>query len=105
MRYGLWFLGGNFTFIWFGTYYYLSWDIVEPLTYFISSLGFIVLAASHLFRLVRPYSSEALMKDMMSKAAPRVYKELGFNPDELLKAECELIQLESILKDYYLRKL
>ncbi len=36
-------LMGNIAFIWSGTYIFYTWDIIEPLAYFVSSLGGIVL--------------------------------------------------------------
>lgn len=74
------------------------------MAYFMSSLGGIILAAQF-FRLGRPYSNTAYQEYLMDKIAPRIYKEVGFSMNDLTNAEFELIQLESILKDYYLKRL
>lgn len=104
MSWGLMFLGANIAFIWSGTYIFYSWDIIQPMAYFMSSLGGIILAAQF-FRLGRPYSNTAYQEYLMDKIAPRIYKEVGFSMNDLTNAEFELIQLESILKDYYLKRL
>jgi hypothetical protein len=38
----------NIGFIWSGTYIFYSWDVVEPIAYFISSIATIVLARQFL---------------------------------------------------------
>lgn len=101
---GLIILGGNIAFIWSGTYIFYSWDIIEPLAYFVSSIGTIILAAQF-FKLGRPYSNNAYQQYLMEKVSPRIYKEVGFSMEELAKAENNLIQLESALKDFYLKRL
>ncbi len=45
----------NIGFIWAGTYVYYSWDIIEPIAYFISSMAGIVLC-SRFFKIKRPFS-------------------------------------------------
>lgn len=73
MSWGLMFLGGNIAFIWSGTYVFYSWDIVEPLAYFASSLAAIVLA-TQFFKLGRPYSNTAYQQYLMDKLSPKVYQ-------------------------------
>jgi hypothetical protein len=48
MASGLCFLIGNIAFIWSGTYIFYSWDIIEPVAYFLSSFAGILLTASFL---------------------------------------------------------
>lgn len=49
-------IAANIAFIWSGTYIFYSWDIIEPIAYFISSMAGIVLVSS--FRkLQKPYSN------------------------------------------------
>lgn len=98
------FLGANITFIWSGTYIFYSWDIIEPLAYFVSSIGAIILAGQF-FKLGRPYSNYAYQQYLLEKISPQVYKDIGFSIEELRRAENHLIQLESSLKDYFLKRL
>lgn len=73
MSLGLFILGGNIMFIWSGTYIFYSWDIIEPLAYFVSSFGAIILA-SQFFKLGRPYSNYAYQQYLMEKVSEKVYK-------------------------------
>lgn len=104
MSWGLMFLGGNIAFIWSGTYIFYSWDIIEPLAYFVSSLGAIVLA-SQFFKLGRVYSNYAYQQYLIDKISPKVYAQVGFDMKKLTNAEYHLVQLESVLKDHYLKRL
>jgi hypothetical protein len=64
MLWGLAIIGGNIGFIWSGTYIFYSWDIIEPLAYFVSSIGAITLAAQF-FKLGRPYSNHVYQQYLM----------------------------------------
>lgn len=55
MLYGLGLLAANIGFIWSGTYVFFSWDIVEPMAYFSSSLVGIILFGQVL-KLRKPFS-------------------------------------------------
>jgi hypothetical protein len=52
---GLGLLAANTAFIWSGTYVFWSWDIIEPIAYFMSSLGAIALFGQAL-KLRKPFS-------------------------------------------------
>ena len=78
MSLGLGFLASNIGFIWSGTYIFWSWDIVEPLAYFISSLGGIAIAYQF-FRIGKPYSNSNYQEFLMKNYTSSVYKELGFS--------------------------
>ena len=104
MALGLFFFGGNISFIWSGTYLFWSWDIVEPLAYFISSLGGIVVGYQF-FTLGKPYSNINYQEYLARKSAERAYREMGFEEGALKEKEYQLKHLESILKDYFIKKL
>ena len=90
MSMGLGLLGANIAFIWSGTYIFFSWDIIEPIAYFVSSLG-AILVATRFFRLGRPYSNFAYQEYLHRKWAPDFYKQVGFSQEELIQAEIELL--------------
>lgn len=52
---GLGLLASNIAFIWSGTYVFWSWDIIEPIAYFTTSFGSIVLFSQAL-RMGQPFS-------------------------------------------------
>ena len=85
MSVGLIALASNIAFIWSGTYIFFSWDIIEPVAYFITSFGAIVLT-SRFFRLGRPYSNFAYQEYLHKKLAPEFYKNAGFSEEELIEA-------------------
>lgn len=78
MSLGLFALAGNIGFIWSGTYLYWSWDIVQPLAYFLSSFGGIVLAYQY-FKIGKPYSNRNYLEYLTNKYSEKVYKEIGFS--------------------------
>lgn len=104
MMWGLAILGANIGIIWSGTYIFYSWDIIEPIAYFLSSLGAIVLA-SQFFRIGRPYSNHAYQQYLMRRMKEKVYKELGFDLLELKTAQYELMESEAVLKDHFLKRM
>ena len=55
MSLGVFMILANVGFIWSGTYIFYSWDIIEPMAYFISSLAGIILC-SRFFKIRRPFS-------------------------------------------------
>jgi hypothetical protein len=55
MLMGMGILVANTTFIWSGTYLFWSWDIIEPIAYFMSSIGAITMFGQTL-KLKKPFS-------------------------------------------------
>jgi hypothetical protein len=55
MLVGMGILVANTAFIWSGTYVFWSWDIIEPIAYFMSSIGAITMFAQTL-KLKKPFS-------------------------------------------------
>ena len=39
----IFYIEAQFIFVWYGTYFYWSWDIIEPMAYFSTSMGVIFL--------------------------------------------------------------
>lgn len=55
MSLGLGLIAANIGFIWSGTYVFFSWDIVEPIAYFTSSLTSIILFGQ-ILKIKKPFS-------------------------------------------------
>ena len=66
MSLGLGALTANIGFIWSGTYIYFSWDIVEPLAYFSSSLAVIALTYQF-FKMGKPYTNANYLEYLTKK--------------------------------------
>lgn len=63
---GLGLLVGNTAFIWSGTYLFWSWDIIEPIAYFMSSFAAIVLFGQAM-KLRKPFSLENYLSYLSEK--------------------------------------
>lgn len=79
---GLVLLMANTGFIWSGTYLYFSWDIIEPLAYFISSFSGIILTAQF-FKLKKPFTNLNYREYMINKYSSKAYKKFELNINEL----------------------
>lgn len=77
MSLGLLFILANIIFIWSGTYIFYSWDIIEPIAYFISSLAGIILF-SRFFKIRRPFSLINYKSYMINKYMLAASKRVGF---------------------------
>ncbi len=86
MGMGLVLLGCNIGFIWSGTYIFWTWDIVEPLAYFISSFAGIIVAYQF-FKIGKPYSNYNYQEYLMTKNREKVYKQLNFSEAALKEKE------------------
>lgn len=71
----------NIAFIWSGTYVFFSWDIIEPLAYFVSSMAAMILF-SRFFKLKRPFSLVNYREYLMERTMPKAMKKLNFNIEE-----------------------
>ena len=78
MTLGLLLISANVLFIWSGTYIYYSWDIIEPVAYFISSLAGIILC-SRFFKIKRPFSLLNYKQYMIEKYTPKAMKKVGLD--------------------------
>jgi hypothetical protein len=55
MSYGLGLIAANIGLIWSGTYVFFSWDIIEPIAYFTSSMTSIILFGQ-ILKIKKPFS-------------------------------------------------
>ena len=101
---GLVLLGGNIGFIWSGTYIFYSWDIIEPLAYFVSSLGTLALTAQYL-RIKKPYSNWNYRNYLFNKKIGVFYQEKGFDSIVYGQKLHKLRTIEAQIKDHFLMKI
>ncbi len=94
MSLGLVLILTNIVFIWSGTYIYYSWDIIEPVAYFVSSLAGIILCAGF-FKIKRPFSLFNFKKYMIEKNMPEAMKKIGLDANELYAKKIHLAELEA----------
>lgn len=78
MYMGVGLLAANIAFIWSGTYHFYSWDIIEPIAYFTSSLANIVLF-SQIFKINKPFSLQNYRKYLIEKNMPIAAEKIGLN--------------------------
>jgi len=104
MTLGLGLIGANIGFIWSGTYLFFSWDIIEPIAYFTSSLASIVLFGQFL-KLKKPFTLENYREYLINYYLPQASEKIGLNLSDLETKEMELQIVESIIKDYLIAKL
>jgi len=78
MSLGMLLILGNVGFIWSGTYIYYSWDIIEPIAYFISSLAGIIIS-SRFFKIRRPFSLLNYKQYMINKFMPKALQKVGLD--------------------------
>jgi hypothetical protein len=104
MSLGMGLIAANIGFIWSGTYVFYSWDIIEPIAYFTSSLASIVLF-TQFFKLRKPFSLENYRAYLIEYYLPRASEKIGLNLSDLETKERELQVVESIIKDYLIAKL
>lgn len=80
MSLGILIILANVIFIWSGTYIFYSWDIIEPIAYFVSSLAGILLCAAF-FKIKRPFSLLNYKKYMIDSYMPKAMEKVGLNPN------------------------
>jgi hypothetical protein len=73
MTLGLGLIAANIGFIWSGTYVFFSWDIIEPIAYFTSSLASIILFTQFL-KIKKPFSLENYREYLVNYYLPKVSK-------------------------------
>ena len=104
MTMGLGLIGTNIGFIWAGTYVIWSWDIVEPLAYFIDAGAGIILTYQF-FKMGRMYSHYNYQEYLFAKFLPKAHEDLGFNNQQYHAEQLKMKKLEAVIKDHYIRKL
>lgn len=80
---------GNVVFIWSGTYIFYSWDIIEPIAYFISSLAGIILC-SRFFKIKRPFNLFNYKQYMIEKYMPQAMRKVNLDINELNMKKIQL---------------
>ncbi|EAR89938.1 transmembrane protein, putative (macronuclear) [Tetrahymena thermophila SB210] len=101
MSLGLFALVGQFCFVGFGTYHVWSWDIVEPMAYFLTSAGVIYLN-THFFKYFQDYSNEGFYDYLKDKQLEKLYLKYEFNLDQYNLIQQEINSLERKLKSLLL---
>ena len=104
MSSGLALIAGNIGFIWAGTYVFFSWDIIEPLAYFITAGAGVVLTYQF-FKMGRMYSHYNYQRYLFQKYLPGAYESVGFDEKKFDEEKLKMLKLESVIKDHYIRKL
>ncbi len=92
MSLGLLLIMANIAFIWSGTYIFYSWDIIEPIAYFISSLAGIILC-SRFFKIKRPFSLLNYKQYMIEKYMPVALRRVGLDINDLNSKKIMLAEL------------
>jgi hypothetical protein len=91
MLFGIGLLSANIGFIWSGTYIFYSWDIIEPLAYFSSSLVGIILTLQFL-KIKKPYSNKNYREYMMKRYMGVACEKVGLREEDYEKKMVELHQ-------------
>lgn len=78
MSLGVLLILANVGFIWSGTYIFYSWDIIEPIAYFVTSLAGILLC-SRFFKIRRPFTLLNYKQYMIEKHMPKALDKVGLD--------------------------
>lgn len=97
MSMGLAVLVGYFNFVAIGTYYVWSWDVVEPLAYFLALSGSIF-ATSRYFKLKQDFENDTYFEYQTNKQFRKLAPRYGFNQEEFEIAEEHVNNLRNRLK-------
>ncbi len=88
---------GQFSFVGVGTYVIYSWDIVEPLVYFIN-LSASILLSLQFFRTYNDYSNTGFLDYMKDRELKKLYKKYSFPIEELEETQEYMEALERKIK-------
>jgi hypothetical protein len=97
MSLGLVGIASYFSFVAVGTYYIWSWDIVEPLAYFIG-LGGSIFLASRYFKLQEDYENSNYMEYLAKKYFKKMAPRYGLDIMEYEATKMQLNELKNKLK-------
>ena len=97
MGVGLGALVGYFNFVAIGTYYVWSWDVVEPLAYFLGLSG-TIFATSRYFKLQQDYENDTYFEYLSNKHFHRIAPKYGFSEEDYDSAREEVNSLRNRLK-------
>lgn len=88
---------GQFSFVGIGTYVVYSWDIMEPMAYFLGLFGSVALSAMY-FRIESDYSNFGFLRHMRQRELEKLYKKSGFPIGEMKELEETIKMLEKKIK-------
>lgn len=91
----------NATFIAYGTFIEWSWDIVEPIAYFISSGMTFALASVFFLKWRRPFSYEESLSFLSKGFVPKLDRKYGFQREIYEQKQQSLKELEERIKQYF----
>jgi len=88
---------GQFSFVGIGTYVVFSWDVIEPMAYFLNLAGSIALSTLY-FRLYNDYSNVGFLRNQKEKELQKLYVKYGFPIREMEELERGIQLLEKKIK-------
>lgn len=88
---------GQFGFVGVGTYVVYSWDIMEPMAYFLGLAGSIALSAMY-FRIQSDYSNFGFLRHMRDRELGKLYRKHQFPINEMKELEETIEILEKKIK-------
>ena len=88
----------------YGTYVFWSWDIVEPMVYFIGLGASIVLGLQY-FKINQQYSNVSFFEYLKTRDLLKICNKVGFDLKNLEAKEKELVTLEKVIKSNFLMNL
>lgn len=91
----------NAAFIVYGTFFKWSWDIVEPITYFIASGTTLALASVFFLKWRRPFSYEESLSFISKGFLPDLDRARGFNRELFEEKKLELKKAEHEMREYF----
>lgn len=97
MSLGLAALVGYFNFVALGTYYVWSWDVVEPLAYFLG-LGGTIFMTTRYFKLQDDYENNTYFEYLAHKYFKKLAPRYNFTEEEYVAARERLNMLRNKLK-------
>lgn len=89
-------LMSQFAFIMGGTFVYLSWDVMEPLSYLMLFSNFT--CAFAFYTLVKKDLELQSVKEILTnRFARRLYRKRGFNVDEMNRLTEEILEMRAVM--------
>ena len=95
---------GQFGFVGYGTYVVYSWDIIEPMVYFIG-LGASILLGVQYFKLNEQYNNTSFFEYLKKKDLEKICKKVNFKLSTLEENEKALENMDKFIKSNILLNL
>lgn len=83
-------------FVGYGTYVFYSWDIIEPMVYFIG-LGASILLGAQYFKLNNQYNNDSFFEYLKKRDFNKICVRRNFNMTILKQKQADLENLEKFL--------